>query len=274
MLRKAMHAGSWYPAQRSDIEEYFVAGVPRRDVMAVMSPHAGWQYSGRIAGELFSTILPAAHYVLIGPNHYGTGEDISVYPRGAWATPLGELPVNQKLAAAIVSRSSFARTDMQAHSQEHSLEVLMPFIKYSNPSADIVPIAMRDYSPDVCKDLGTAIADAITELNIADTTILVASSDMSHFISADKAERLDRLAIDRMLALDPGGLLETVRENNITMCGSGPMAAVLWAAKALGALTAELSRYTNSGDVTGDRSQVVAYAGILIPRGPRQGKKL
>lgn len=273
MLRKAMHAGSWYPAHRSDIEQYFAAGLPRRDALAVMSPHAGWQYSGHVAGELFSTISPAAHYVLIGPNHYGAGEDVSVYPRGAWATPQGEIPVNQKLADAIVARSSFARTDMQAHSREHSLEVLMPFIKYSSPSADIVPVAMRDYSPDVCKDLGNAIAGALKELRIVETTILVASSDMSHFISASDAERLDRLAIDRILALDPAGLLEVVRENDITMCGSGPMAAVLWAALALGARTAELTRYTNSAAVTGDRSQVVAYAGILIPRETSQKER-
>lgn len=272
MLRKAMHAGSWYPADRSDIEQYFVTGLPRRDALAVISPHAGWQYSGHVAGELFSTITPTAHYVLIGPNHYGTGEDVSVYPRGAWATPLGELPINQKLADSIVAGSSFARTDMQAHSREHSLEVLMPFIKHSSPSADIVPIAMRDYSPDVCKDLGDAIARALTEHHITGTTVLVASSDMSHFISAADAERLDRLAIDRILALDPAGLLEVVRENNITMCGSGPVAAVLWAALALGARKAELSRYTNSSEITGDRDSVVAYAGILIPRSAPRGE--
>jgi len=201
-------------------------------------------------------------YILIGPNHHGLGEPVSVFGEGSWNTPIGELKVDSEIAEAILSNSDYAKNDPMAHSQEHSLEVLMPFIKLSNQEAKIVPICMYAYNLKVCIDLGAAIAAALNRAN--KQAIIVASSDMSHYVSADFAKQADGFAIDKILALDPKGLLETVMKKNISMCGSGPAAVALIAANELGAKKAELVEYTNSGAVTGDNSEVVGYAGLII----------
>ncbi len=267
MLRRSIYAGDWYPVERSEIERYMTADAPQCAARAIICPHAGWQYSGMVAGELFSMIQPAATYVLVGPNHRGIGADAGVYAAGEWETPLGGLKVNEFLAKSIIEHSHYARKDTVSHSQEHSLEVLLPFIKYTSPDAMIVPISLRNYTPEICKDLGMAIATAIAKNNFSAETVIVASTDMSHFLTATEAKNMDTMALDRIESFDPAGLLAVVKEQGISMCGSGPVAAVLWAAQELGAAAPELVRYTNSGAVTGDYDQVVSYAGFLIPAG-------
>jgi len=264
IVRPALHAGTWYPNDRKAIEEFVQTDRERQKAVAVVCPHAGWTYSGKVAGEVFSSVEPADLYVLIGPNHRGTGAAISVFPEGSWQTPLGNLDVDRDIAAAIIEYSGIAQPDTAAHIEEHSLEVELPFVKYFSPNALIVPVALADYRLRVCRNLGESVARAITADKRALKILLVASTDMSHYIPAEDAKKVDALAIDRILRLDPSGLLKTVSDNDISMCGSGPTAAVLFAARALGAKTATLVRYTSSGEVTGDNDQVVAYAGIII----------
>lgn len=265
MIRKAIYAGTWYPALRSEIEKYLEKKNKTEQVKAVISPHAGWMYSGKIAGQVFSTIKPVENYIVIGPNHRGMGNTVSIFSEGSWETPLGPLKINSDIAKSLVTKSGkLIKPDPLAHANEHSLEVQMPFIKYFSPSAKIVPIALFDYTPETCRQIGESISETLKELNLQDNTVLVASNDMSHFVSSSHAKKADNMAIEKINNLDPDGLLETVKENDISMCGSGPIACVLWAAKLLGATKTELIKYGTSGDVTGDNNEVVAYAGMII----------
>jgi AmmeMemoRadiSam system protein B len=265
VVRPAPHAGTWYPETRTEIESFMQPGLKKRKAVAVVCPHAGWIYSGKVAGEVFSSVLPADRYVLVGPNHRGAGPAVSIYAEGSWETPLGILGVDAPLARAIsAGAGGIVQPDTLAHREEHSLEVQLPFIKLANPHARIVPISLFDYRLHTCRTLGDAIARAVSAHDNDGSTLLVASTDMSHYISAEEAQEADRPAIDRILHLDPAGLLKAVEDNEITMCGSGPTAAVLFAALALGARQASLVRYTNSGATTGDNDQVVAYAGFVI----------
>jgi AmmeMemoRadiSam system protein B len=264
MIRRTTYAGTWYPTDKRDIQRFIDPTAKQYKAIAGICPHAGWVYSGKTAGLVFSSITPADHYILIGPNHRGIGAPVSVFPSGSWQTPLGPLEIDADISHAIVDNSNTADEDEIAHLEEHSLEVEVPFIKYISPDARIVPISLADYRPSTCKDLGEAIAKAVKDHNITEKTVLIASTDMSHYVSADYAKKADHYAIDEILKLNPDGLLAVVGDEEISMCGSGPVAAVLWAAKELAATKAKLLSYTNSGEVTGEYAQVVAYAGVII----------
>lgn len=228
--------------------------------MAAVCPHAGWVYSGKTAGLVFSSIEPKELYIIIGPNHRGTGAPAALMESGEWQTPLGSLKIDGAAAGELIKKCPTLSVDNSAHLAEHSIEVQAPFIKYISPEAMIVPIALYDYSAKTCMEIGKAVGETIK----GRSAMVIASSDMSHYIQADEAEKMDRLAINKILALDPQGLLETVEKNDISMCGSGPVAAALWSALHLGAKKGRLLDYRNSGDTTGDYAQVVGYAGIAV----------
>jgi AmmeMemoRadiSam system protein B len=238
--------------------------------LGIVSPHAGLVYSGSVAGAVYSRIELPGTFVLIGPNHTGLGAPVSLMANGSWQTPLGTVRINEELAAAVLSKSRRIHDDTLAHLQEHSLEVQLPFIQYLKKEFTIVPIQMLDTRLETCIELGNAIASAITESFARSTefkkagVLIVASSDMSHYVSAETAKKKDHAAIKRILELDAPGLYNTVRDENISMCGYGPAVAMLTACKILGATKAELVKYTNSGDVSGDYDQVVGYAGIVV----------
>ncbi len=265
MIRHSIHAGSWYPTDKAELHS-FLGKPPKKKIRAVgaVCPHAGWIYSGNNAGQVYARMSPASLYICIGPNHRAAGAPVSVYPEGEWETPLGPLAVNEEISRAIVEQCPYAELDTTAHREEHSLEVQMPFIKMASPGAGIVAICLADYIPETCHALGEAIGRVVRENKLAESVTIIASSDMSHYIPAAMAERADRLALDRIESLDPEGLLAVVRENEISMCGSGPAAVMMWAAKDLGATKGTLVTYTNSGEITGDFEQVVAYAGMII----------
>ncbi len=264
MARPALYSGTWYPSDKKELEKYFEAGAKKQEAKAAVCPHAGWLYSGKTAGKVFSELKPSPLYIVIGPNHRGRGAPVSVYPGGSWQTPAGDLDIDEEAAASIADLSKYAKLDDTAHIQEHSLEVQAPFIKLTSPSAKIVPICMYDYSPETCKDLGLAIAKVALGKQVNKNLLIIASTDMSHYVAASRRKRQNGLAIDKILSLDPEGLLSTVEENGISMCGAGPVAAALWAAKELGASKGRLVNYSTSGDVTGDNREVVGYAGIII----------
>ena len=229
-------------------------------------PHAGYMYSGPIAANSYFQIAaegPAETYVIIGPNHTGLGEIVSVYPSGVWVTPLGEVEVDTELARTIISASSFAAPDEKAHLYEHSVEVQVPFLQYLfGDRFRIVPIVVYEQTPEIAEDLGKAILEAAEK--IGRDIVVIASSDFTHYEPHDVAVAKDKLAIDAILELDPLKLYQTIQKYSISMCGPGPVMAMLYYAREAGASSAKLLRYATSGDVAGDKSSVVGYASIQV----------
>jgi AmmeMemoRadiSam system protein B len=267
MRRKPYVAGQFYPGGRERLREAIEgltdAAAERVKAVAVVSPHAGYVYSGPVAGAVFSTTVLPPVLVILGPGHREIGPLFAIQAEGSWQTPLGESPIERDLALRILAGCDRVEENDQAHLWEHSLEVQLPFIQYFRPDAAIVPICVSHEAgyPEL-EALGRALAGAVRIHGRE--ALLVASTDMSHYVSQRTAETKDRLAIDRVLALDPAGLFATVTAERISMCGFQPTAAALVAAIGLGATKAELVRYQTSGDASGDYSQVVGYAGIRI----------
>lgn len=269
MKRRAYVAGQFYPAGRERLRETIEALIDPdavgKKAVAIVSPHAGYVYSGPVAGAVFSsTVLPEV-FVILGPAHREIDSLFAIQAEGSWQTPLGESRIEPDLARRILAGCPLVEEDAQAHLWEHSLEVQLPFIQYFRETAAIVPICVSpEAGYDDLETIGRALAGAVREFG--KETLIVASTDMSHYVSRKTAERMDRMAIDRVLALDPRGLFETVVSERISMCGFQPTAAALVAAVGLGAERAELVRYATSGDASGDYSQVVGYAGIRLSR--------
>jgi AmmeMemoRadiSam system protein B len=266
MMRRAVVAGSFYAGTRerlqTQLDELFLPGEARSDILAAIVPHAGYAYSGRVAAQVYGRIAPPDSWVICGPNHTGAGARAAILTAGEWETPLGRMAIDVGLGQAILARSSVLREDPAAHAQEHSIEVQLPFMQRDAPASRFVPIALLSHEYAVCRDVGLALAAAIQDTDRR--VVLVASSDMSHYVSRAVATARDRQALDAILAFDPEGLHRVVCHEGISMCGFHATTAVLVAAKALGATTAELVTYTDSGAVTGDTAEVVAYAGLII----------
>jgi AmmeMemoRadiSam system protein B len=219
-------------------------------------------YSGRVAAAVYAQISRPDTWVILGPNHTGLGAKASIMTSGTWETPLGGMPIDAELAQAILANSATLREDSLAHAREHSIEVQLPFLQREAPGSRFVPVALFAHEYTLCRDVGLAAATAIRATNRR--AVLVASTDMSHYVSRSVAATQDRKAIDAILALDPEELHRVVRREGISMCGFHAVTAVLVAAKTLGASSAELVAYTDSGAVTGDATEVVAYAGLVI----------
>jgi hypothetical protein len=266
MIRAAAVAGSFYPGQaeqlRATIEGLRPATAERRAALGAAVPHAGYIYSGRVAAAVYARIALPETWVIVGPNHTGRGARASIMTSGAWRTPLGTVAIDETLASAILLKSSALRSDDVAHAREHSIEVQLPFIQLDAPASRLVPIALFSHDYATCRDVGMAVSAAIRETGRRAVT--VASTDMSHYVARSVASAQDRKAIDALVALDPEALHAVVRREGISMCGVHAATAVVIAAKDLGATCAELVAYTDSGEVTGDLTEVVAYAGMII----------
>lgn len=226
-------------------------------------PHAGYLYSGTSAAQVFSRIEWTPTVVLLAPNHTGLGNAFaSAWSKGAFETPLGAVPVAEEFIARLEERSDLVRDDRVAHLKEHAVEVELPFLAHLAPHVSIVPIIISDVDWESCRQLAMDLTSVI-QCWPEDVTLL-ASSDMTHFQSAQEAQRRDTMALECIERLDGKRLLETCRRESISMCGRAPAAVVLEASKALGATRAEVVDYRNSAEVTGDEDSVVAYAGIVI----------
>ncbi|MBI5905857.1 MAG: AmmeMemoRadiSam system protein B [Deltaproteobacteria bacterium] len=266
MNRMAAVAGQFYPGTPSGLSK--AVGELTRDiegktpVIGIVSPHAGYVYSGGVAGEVYSSIRIPAVSVIFGPNHTGLGEEAAIISRGSWRMPWGDVAVDGELADRLKKGAPMLREDALAHAREHSLEVQLPFLRRFRPEFRFVPVALGRLTLEECRDLGEAAAKAVEGMD--DRPLLVASSDMSHYVPEAVARKKDRMAIDRMLSLDPEGLYRTVRSERISMCGVIPATVVLFAAKALGATSARLVKYATSGEVSRDFDQVVGYAGLAF----------
>lgn len=278
MLRKAAVAGRFYPSQpdrlRRDLLEYL--GPPRTRLQArgLVVPHAGYFYSGGVAGAVYSGIEIPQRVLILCPNHTGLGASLSIMSRGEWEIPLGRVPVDRELARGLLRHCPFLTEDAEAHRFEHSLEVQLPFLLHLRPDLRLVPIALGRGDFPTFRRLGEGIARALRDLP-GQPALVVASSDMNHFEPDEVTRIKDGKAISRILSLDAPGLYQVVRRESISMCGYGPTIAMLYGTEASARThRAELVRYATSGDAGGGRSEVVGYAGIaLYPRHPGPGSQ-
>jgi AmmeMemoRadiSam system protein B len=234
------------------------------DVLACMLPHAGYMYSGLVAGQTVSRINLKDKMILLGPNHSGYGTAFSIMTEGSWQTPLGNVQIDSALAKEILNSSRDLKDDDLAHAHEHSLEVELPFLQYFKSDFQIVPIAFLSNDLSILKEIGEDIGGVIKNSEQKSSIMIVASSDMTHYEPQGQAEKKDKEAIQAILELDEDKLMERIQKYSISMCGYAPVVVMLSAAKMLGARTAKLIKYQTSGDITGDRNSVVGYAGIVV----------
>jgi MEMO1 family protein len=266
LVRESAFAGQFYPGRpdrlRRDVDQYTAHLGPKVRAVGCVAPHAGYMYSGYVAGAVYARIELPQRFVILCPNHTGMGQPLAIMNSGAWSTPLGDVGIDEALAESLQQTCDLLVDDPTAHAMEHALEVQLPFLQVLAPGFQFVPIAVGTGNFDALTSVGDSLADVISGMGTR--VLVIASSDMNHYEN-DSATRIkDAKAIERVLSLDPGGLYETVRKENISMCGYGPAVIMLTAAKKLGARFAELVKYATSGDVSGERDAVVGYAGMLV----------
>lgn len=266
-VREAAVAGQFYPDSHDkllrDVKKFLnLKEAHPIHALGVVVPHAGYTYSGPVAGALYARVQIPKRAIILCPNHTGMGAPLAITSRGRYRTPLGELAIDTALAEALKQGFALLREDSLAQQQEHAVEVHLPFLQVLQPELQFVPITVGTGQFEVVTALGVVLAKAIADYG--EPVLIIASSDMNHYEDDAKTRVKDALAIEQVLSLDPAGLFETVRRNRITMCGVGPAAAMLTATLRLGAHTAELVRYGTSGDTSGEHDRVVGYAGILV----------
>jgi len=270
ILRPPAVAGRFYPRDpedlRAEVRGYLspAGSIEKAPVRAIgcIAPHAGYMYSGHVAGAVFACVEIPRRCIVLCPNHTGQGRPLAVMSEGAWETPLGDAALDAELATALKQHFPALQEDSAAHRAEHAAEVELPFLQVCRPEIAFVPIALGTTQYEVLEQLGAALAEVIAEQN--DPILIVASGDMNHYESDVVTRAKDHRAIERILTLDPRGLHEVVTQRNISMCGLGPAVVMLAAARQLGAKSAELVKYATSGDVSGDRDMVVGYAGVVV----------
>jgi len=267
MIRKPAVAGRFYPAEpnelRKTLDGFVESNQAKRRAAGLVVPHAGYMYSGHVAGAVYSRIELPQRSIVLCPNHTGFGTPLSIMKSGGWLTPLGTMQIDEELSAALMDADPDLENDIEAHRFEHALEVQLPFMQYlSGSGLRFVPITVGTGSLERLQALGTAIAKVVQAL--APSALIIASSDMNHYESDAVTRVKDRKAIDQILAMNPEGLHAVVRHENISMCGYGPTVSMLTGAKILGASKAELVKYATSGDVSLDFDHVVGYAGIIV----------
>jgi AmmeMemoRadiSam system protein B len=264
MQRAPAVAGRFYPADAdrlaAEIRTRMGAAQPVR-ALAIVGPHAGYVYSGSIAAETWARVLVPARVILLCPNHTGMGVRASMWAGGAWTIPGSAVAIDEELRTALLAETALELDD-DAHLREHAIEVHLPLLIARRADARIVPICLARLPVPECRALGEGIARAIAK--VGGDVLVVASTDMSHYVSAEVAAELDQLALARVLALDPAGLHEVVERERISMCGYVPTTVALFCARARGSSTASLVRYGNSGEASGDFERVVGYAGVIV----------
>ncbi|MDQ7830537.1 MAG: AmmeMemoRadiSam system protein B [Desulfovibrionaceae bacterium] len=267
MNRQPLVAGQFYPAGptlATDVAAFLGLAGPMRETPTILAmvPHAGYVYSGEVAGKTLGQARLADTVLLLGPNHTGRGRRLAVWPDGTWEIPGGGLTVDDGLARALLDADTRLAADPEAHQGEHSLEVVLPFLRGIHPAMRIVPMVVAEFNPTIISDVAVSMARVLKAWPVP--VSIVVSSDMSHYVSHDTAKTLDALALAEITALRPMGLFSVVRDRGITMCGVLPMILGLCLAKELGAHAAEVAAYATSGEVSGDMRHVVGYAGVLV----------
>ncbi len=266
MIRPPAVSGRFYPSDEKklalEIAQYTSNANKKSFARGCVVPHAGYMYSGHVAGAVYSAIEIPGRCILLGPRHFPGGEAMAIISEGSWRTPFGNAQIDSELATDLKRACPLLREDRVAHEREHSLEVQIPFLQQLAGNLRFVPVVLATNRYQDLETLGHAVARVIAAHTGA--VLLIASTDMNHYESDAITRAKDHQAIERILALDPRGLYDTVRSEGITMCGYAATVAMLIAMRDLGAKDAELIRYATSGDVTGDWDQVVGYAGIIV----------
>lgn len=264
-LRSPAVADRFYPGNprilAGDIARMIPDWSTPQKAHAVVLPHAGYIYSGSVAGETIARVLVPETVVILGPNHHGQGAPVALSTR-AWQMPMGVVPVDTTMADALVRENPIITVDETAHRYEHSLEVQVPFLQARQKKLSIVPLVISHISYPYCQEVGTALARVIAKSGRE--TLIVASSDMTHYEPRAVADKKDHYVLQKLTDMNPAILYRTVLDYQISMCGIMPVTIALIAALALGASKVDLVRYTDSGEVSGDTSQVVGYAGVII----------
>jgi AmmeMemoRadiSam system protein B len=233
-----------------------------RSVFGAVVPHAGYVYSGPVAAAVYAGVCVPPTAVILCPNHTGRGAPAALDPSEAWRTPLGDVPVDRRIAERLLTLAPSLAEDAEAHRREHSLEVQLPFLQVLRPDVRLVPICLGEPRLGLCREVGDALFRLRQEE--ADPPLLLASSDMNHYESRSVGRRKDDLALARVEGVDPDGLFRTVLTESISMCGFLPVTALLFAARATGNTAARVVARRDSGDETGDDSSVVGYAGVVL----------
>ncbi len=267
MIRKPVVAGQFYPqtavALRKMLNNFISESQEKREATGLVMPHAGYIYSGRVAGAVVSSVILKETAVILGTNHTGGGAPFSIMTEGAWSTPFGEVEIDSDLAKEFLSGSTMLEEDIMAHLYEHSIEVELPFLQFINEDIKIVPIVVSQAALSDYQKLGDELS-AIFKKTKKYEALFISSTDMTHYESQRSAETKDRSAIEAILKLDEMLLEKTVEAQNISMCGNAPTSVLIRICKNLGAKKAELIKYETSGTTTGDYSSVVGYAGLII----------
>lgn len=268
MLRLPAVSGRFYPSDPAELEQvvrrFFKTELvaPLVQAKACLVPHAGYIYSGHVTGAVLDKIQFPKKVIVLGVRHRPPGAAAAIVCDGAWRTPLGEVPIDTLLAADLMKACSIFQEDELAHSAEHSLEVQLPFLQLLAPGFSFAPIALGTIHFDSLVHIGEAIGRVIHSMS--EKVLLVATSDLNHYEDDSTTRAKDRMAIEKLLALDPRGLYEVCLKADISMCGLGPAIAMLTAIKVLGGRKAELVKYATSADVSGDYEAVVGYAGMIF----------
>ncbi|MFH1782379.1 MAG: AmmeMemoRadiSam system protein B [Candidatus Omnitrophota bacterium] len=266
MVRKPVVSGQFYPQTETGINKmlskFIDQSSEKQDAKGVILPHAGYIYSGLVAGKTLSKVDIKKTAIILGTNHTGAGNNFSIMTNEAWETPLGDIKIDMEIAGSLLKESTLLKEDASSHLYEHSIEVELPFLQFIRKDIKIVPITIALTSLDKLKLLGKEIARGFKK--IGRSALFISSTDFTHYETKETAEEKDRLAIDSILALDEERLYRTVKENNISMCGIAPTCTLITICKELGAQKAGLVKYQTSGDVSGDYSSVVGYAGMIL----------
>ena len=268
MLRLPAVAGRFYPSDPSELTSLIhryantEPGTKRLKVKACLVPHAGYLYSGHVAGAVFGKIALPRKIVILGVRHFPRGKSAAILTQGAWRTPLGDAPIDENLAQSIRAACPVLAEDAEAHSGEHSLEVQVPFLQVLAPGFSFAPIALGTIRFEELVSVGEALGRVLA--CASEETLLLTTSDLNHYEDDAITRAKDAKALDRLLSLDAKGLYDVCRNQEISMCGLGPAVAMLTALRSLGATQADLMRYATSGDASGDRSTVVGYAGMIF----------
>lgn len=275
-VRESVIAGTWYPGSpdrlKNEIRSYLDqadADLPAGDLLGLIVPHAGYMYSGGVAAHAYRLLetRPFERVLIVAPSHRAHFPGASVYRLGGYRTPLGVVPLDRELIDALLAEDVELGYHPQAHAQEHSLEIQLPFLQVVLGSFQLTPIVMGDQSYEFCRRLAGAIARVCRDRKV----LLVASSDLSHYHGYQQAKQLDERVAEAVAAYDPQRLSREIGQGECEACGAGPMMTVLLAAERLGANKAKVLHYANSGDVTGDRSGVVGYMAAAAYRNPGDG---
>lgn len=264
MKREPVVAGAFYDENPETLRKHISEMTDEPDdkikALGIIAPHAGYMYSGKVAAQVYAGVEIPKTVIIMGPNHTGLGAPISVFPEGSWSTPLGEVNINKALAADILKGCKSAAGDTAAHVREHSVEVHLPFLQYHRKSFDFVPIVLGDYNLDNLKELGGVLAKCVKGKDI----LLIASTDLTHYEEAQSAKAKDALVLSAIEELDPDKMYEEIQNHDISMCGWMPVYTLLHACNKLGAKEGRIIKYMNSGDTSGDYSEVVGYGGAII----------